>query len=276
MEKLKGSFPARLLHRYFHHDVSRTSAALTYYLIFSIFPVAIFFSTLLGALELDAAAVADTAARFVPQEVVAFVESYINYVNQNINPSLLIFGLVFSVYFPMRAADTLMRAARRAYHIQRPEKPLRYFFKKLIYTLFFILTIVLSLVLVVAGRKMLTLVGQYIPMPQLLVALWPWIRFGAMALIMFFLLAALHVFARDSHTKLRSIFPGVLFSLSLWLVASAAFSFYVTNFSTYPLLYGSIGAVVILLLWLYMTSVVMVMGAELNALLMDRKDKNNT
>lgn len=274
MKKLKRSFPARLLGLYFHHDVPRTAAALTYYLIFSIFPLAVFFSTLLGALELDAVSIAEAMARFVPHEVVEFVESYINYVNQNINFSLLSFALVFSIYFPMRAVDTLMRAARRAYHLQRPEKPLRYFVKKLIYTLLFIFTIALSLVLVVIGRKAMAFLGQYIPIPSVLLALWPWLRYGIMALVMFFLLAALHVFARDSHNELKNIFPGVVLSLAAWLLVSAAFSFYVSNFANYSFLYGSIGAIVVLLLWLYLSSIVMVMGAEFNALLMDGKRKS--
>ena len=272
MEKLKRAFPARLLHSYFHHDVSRTAAALTYYLIFSIFPLTIFFSTLLGALELDAISIAEAMPHFVPHEAVEVVESYINYVNQNINFSLLSFALVFSIYFPMRAADTLMRAVRRAYHIQRPAKPLRYLLKNLIYTLLFILTISLSLVLVVAGRKALTFIGHYITLPSALFVLWPWLRYGCLALIMFFLLAALHVFAHDTHTQLKKILPGVAFSLLLWLLISSAFSFYVTNFSNYSLLYGSIGAIVVLLLWLYLSSIVMIMGAEFNTLLTEQKN----
>ena len=274
MERLRRSFPAQFLRCYFYHDIPRTAAALTYYLIFSIFPLTIFFSTLLGALELNAVSIAEAMSRFVPHDVVEFVESYINYVNQNINFSLLSFALVFSIYFPMRAADTLMRAARRAYHLQRPEKLLRYLLKNLIYTLLFIFTIALSLFLVVISRKAMAFFGQYIPIPAALLALWPWLRYGIMALIMFFLLAALHVFAQDNHRSLKSIFPGVILSLAAWLFVSAAFSFYVTNFSNYSLLYGSIGAIVVLLLWLYLSSIVMIMGAEFNALLIDRKKKS--
>ena len=119
----------------------------------------------------------------------------------------------------------LMRAARRAYHLQRPEKLLRYLLKNLIYTLLFIFTIALSLFLVVISRKAMAFFGQYIPIPAALLALWPWLRYGIMALIMFFLLAALHVFAQDNHRSLKSIFPGVILSLAAWLFVSAAFSF---------------------------------------------------
>ena len=98
-----------LTRRFLRHNVGAQSAALAFYLLFMLFPFLIFLSALLGLLHLDVAGILSALAEFLPAQVVDVVEVYLTYVGSSPSPQLLVFGLVFSIYFPMRATNTLMR-----------------------------------------------------------------------------------------------------------------------------------------------------------------------
>ena len=109
-----------LVQRYLRHNVGMQGAALAFYLLFMIFPLLIFISSLLGLLQLDVDAILAVLGEFLPREVVSFVGMYLTYVGRNPSVKLLLFGLFFSLYFPMRATNTLMRSVRIAYHLGPP------------------------------------------------------------------------------------------------------------------------------------------------------------
>ena len=102
-----------LVRRFLRHNVGAQSAALAFYLLFMLFPFLIFISALLGLLQLDVAGILRVLSELLPTEVVDFAEVYLTYVGANPSPRLLMFGLVFSIYFPMRATNALMRAVRK-------------------------------------------------------------------------------------------------------------------------------------------------------------------
>ena len=108
-----GRLAADMVLRYYTHDVARDSAALTYYLLFAIFPLLIFISTLLGLLELDVAYITSVLEPLLPADVVDVVRSYLEYVSANQSRQLLWFSLIFSIWFPMRASGCLMHSLRK-------------------------------------------------------------------------------------------------------------------------------------------------------------------
>ena len=85
------------------------------------------------------------------------------------------------------------------------------------------------------------------------------------------MLALLYYLVPNSHYRFPDILPGTLSALVSWLLFSIGFAYYVENMANYSVLYGSIGAVIVLLLWLYLSATVLIMGAELNCVLNDRK-----
>ena len=144
-------FCVLMVHRYNKHNVAVQSAALAFYLLFMIFPFLIFISALLGLLDLNISGVMAFLAGFLPEEVVELAEMYLTYVSDNPSPQLMVFGLVFSIYFPMRAVNSLMRAVRTAYHLGPPRGAVTQWVKVLIYTVTLIVTIALTLALMTFG-----------------------------------------------------------------------------------------------------------------------------
>lgn len=262
-----------VIKRFFDHEVSKNAAALAYYLLFAIFPLLIFLSNLLGLLDLNVASITRYLQAFLPRDVVQILGNYLEYVSETSSSVLLWFSLIFTIYFPMRAAGGLMDDVRVAYQLGKPRYPLLYGIRQLLYTIVLLIVILLTLLLSMVGRRMLgafmTLFPavKNLPMLDMLLTLWQYLRFLLAAAFMFAALGLLYASAQDRKQKARTIMPGVAAALTAWLAVSIAFSFYVENFANYSVIYGTLGAVMVLLMWLYMTAVILILGAELNAAL---------
>ena len=102
------------------------------------------------------------------------------------------------------------------------------------------------------------------------ITLWGNLRFLILAAAVFLAIAVLYAIGQGRRS-LRNIWPGVLLALTAWMALSLLFSLYVENLGRYSLLYGSIGAIIVLLLWLYLTATLLIMGAEFNSVLMELK-----
>ena len=243
-----GRLAGDMVRRYYTHDVARDSAALTYYLLFAIFPLLIFISTLLGLLELDGAYIASVLEPLLPADVLNVLQSYLDYVSANQSRQLLWFSLVFSIWFPMRAAGCLMHSVRKAFGCGAPESMWR---SQL--------------------RILLEFAGRIITVSEAFITAWSYLRFVALALVMTVLLVLLYMLSQGRRRPLREVLPGVGSSLAAWLVLSMAFSYYVEHVGQYSVLYGSIATVIVVLLWLYMSGQILVLGAEFSAALIDRE-----
>lgn len=262
-----------LVRRYFAHHVGRDSAALTYYLLFATFPLLVFTGGLLHTLQLDGKALLETLSRLVPEAVAQLVGSYLSYAEGKAGGRLLGFSLVFSVWFPMRAASCLMHAIRKAYRSPRPRHALGQQLRNLIFAIWLMGMIGVTLLGITAGRWMLEALAEWITIPPLLLRLWGPVRFLILGGLMFAMLVPLYLLARGHRCPMGEILPGAIGSLLVWLLLSLAFSYYVEHLARYTELYGSISAVVVALLWLYMTAAVLIMGAEFNGVLLTEREQ---
>lgn len=261
-----------LLRRYFDHNVARDSAALTYYLLFALFPLLIFLSNLVGIMQFDVEEFLQQISAIIPADVVRLVRQYLTHVSRGSSRTLLGFSLVFSVYFPYRAANALMVSVRKAYGMGKPTRFLRYQCKLLLYTLCLILSIFLSVAASVFGNRFLSFLSRFIPQLNDFIALWTDLRFLLLGVVLFFIIAFLYGLAQE-RKSINRIWPGVIASLVMWLALSMLFSLYVERAAQYNVIYGSIGAIVVLLLWLYLASVMLIMGAEFNSVILELQEK---
>lgn len=266
----------KLLRRYAAHDVARESAALAYYLLFSLFPLLILVSSLIGQLSLDISGILRTLSIILPADVLRLVEGYLSYVSENTNRAMLWFGLVFSVLFPMRATGSLMGAVRRAYELPTPRKRLRYAFRVVFCTGLLLFSMTLTLLLAPLGRNAVAVLADAVGLPGKFAPLWHFARFLLLGLAAFGALAVLYTAAQDARRSARAILPGAVLSTLSWITLSALYSFYAEFISSYDLIYGTLGAVVVLLIWLYLTALVLILGAEINAMLAPSGADNDT
>lgn len=275
-EKIKLFIPVLrlLVTNFFEHDVGKNAAALAYYLLFALFPLLIFISNVLGLLKLDISAIIQVLQRILPSDIVGLVETYLEYVSHTSSQVLLWFALVFSIWFPMRAAKGLMDDVRLAYHLDKPTDVVRYTVRQLAYTIVLLLVIGLTLVFSTLGKQVLGYINYLIPEQTMRISvyfidIWQYLRFVPAGLLMYAALGTLYAASLDKRQPVKNFLPGMIVALSTWMIVSVGFSFYVENFANYSVIYGTLGAVIVLLMWLYMTAVILILGAELNAAIMD-------
>ena len=259
--------------RYLRHNVGNQSAALAFYLLFMLFPLLIFISALLGLLQLDVAAIERALRELLPTEVVELIVAYLSHVGANPSPRLMIFGLIFSIYFPMRATNSLMRSVRTAYHLGPPRGAVKHTLKTLFYAVVLIVSIALTLTVLTVGERLLDYAVLHFRLPAFVAETWIRLRFPVTAVAGFFTLYFLYALAQDHRRPWRDLWPGTLAALGAWMLLSLLYSLYVDKIAHYSTLYGSIGTVIVLLIWLYLGSVTLIMGAELNGTLISlRRD----
>ena len=262
---------ALFVRRYFDHRVARDSAALTYYLLFAMFPLLIFLSNLVGFFAVDIEGFLRQLGTIIPAEVLDLLIQYLRYVSRVSSRTLMTFSLIFSIWFPMRSTGCLMHSLRKAFGRSAPENMLLTQLRNLLFTVWMILVIGLTLVLVVVGRRALHFLSRIVPLSETFISVWGYLRFIILGLVMAISLGILYQLALGQRRPLREVLPGVGSSLAAWLLLSMAFSYYVENVAQYARLYGSIATVIVVLLWLYMSGQILILGAELSAALTHRK-----
>ena len=137
---------------------------------------------------------------------------YLTYVSDNPSPQLMVFGLVFSIYFPMRATNSLMAAVRTAYHLGPPKGFITQWIKVLLYTVTLIVTIALTLSLMTFGERALWYTVEHFHLPEFLAKLWVTLRFPVAGAVSFLALFLLYALAQDTIQPLKNICPGTFCS----------------------------------------------------------------
>ena len=258
--------------RVFEHGIMGRGAELAYYFLFSFLPLIIFVAALISAMKIDISSFAGLE-KLIPQDVLNIISEYYHYIFGAQNTGLMISGLVLSVYFSSAAVRSLMRGLDVAYHV----KENRSFIRKLIMSIFFaiilLLMISLSMIVLVAGGKIIELIIYVFPEYEGFEFMTNILRFALPVIPMLFVLTLLFMFVPNQKVKFREAIPGALFRLVAWMVVSAIFSLYVSTMGNYSVLYGSLGAIIVLMLWFYLIGIIFVMGGELNALLFEWKNK---
>lgn len=256
--------------RIFDHSIMGKGAELAYYFLFSFMPLIMFGSAMLGLLNLDTSIVAE-ATQFIPQDVLNLVRSFYDFIKDGQSTTLMYTGLGLSIYFASAALRSLMRSLDVAYSVKQGRNPILQFIMSLFFAVIFLATIVVSVLLMLAGGYIVDVIVRYVPQ----LGHFQWIvnilRFAIMIVPIFGILLLLYRFTPNRKLTFKGSVPGALFSTIVWIAVSVIFSFYVTNFGRYATLYGSLGAIIVLMLWLYLTGIIFIIGGEVNAVLLERK-----
>ncbi len=282
LEKILLSYrgPNRLLRRIFlctakalYAKVGKSAAAMTYYLIFAIFPFAFFVSMVLGALHLPMISLEGDAAAILPEDVVTLLNVLIAQATQSSSGSLLTIGLIFTIWFPLRAVGHMIDTVSLIYRgkaldgIKRKKRLLAL-------TVFLIILIPVLVLLMVVGESVLRWVSVLLPLTEGFISLWTRLRFLPLAAAVLIFVTGVYAFSVDEKLKWRHILPGAFCSMIAWVIYSAAFAYYVDHMGNYSLIYGSIGTVIAFLVWLNVSITTMLVGAIFNRVTMDLEEES--
>lgn len=253
----------RMVYRFFSDGIPQAAAELSYFLLFSLFPLLIFLNAILARLNLTMEEVAPVL-EMLPKSLQQLILSYLDQLAATPPVSPMLIGIALTLYFLSRAVRSMMRTVNDIYHVEITRGAVRDVLISFGITAGFLVSLVCSFVLLVAGRAIIRLLPQLVPIPQPVLNMTHDTGFWIMILFIFLFLMLFNRVVPNLHLKFREVWPGALFSLVAWLLVSWAFSFYVDNMARYSVLYGSIAAIIVLMLWLYIVSMILLMGPQLN------------
>jgi membrane protein len=247
--------------------VGTVAAGTTFFLLLAIFPALAALVSLYG-LVADPVTIAEHVADvkgYVPSAVIDMLGEELKRLTENRGPALS-FGFVTGIAIALWSANNGIRALFDALNVAYDEKEKRGFFKLLLASLSFTMgAIVFAVVLlnVVVGVPLIIRFLNLGPLGDLLVTVLPAIVLFTMAI---FGLAMLYRFGPSRVTpKWRWITPGSIFAAVVWLIFSVLFSWYLSHWTDYSATYGSLGAIIGVMMWMYLSLWVVLVGAELNA-----------
>ena len=257
-------------------DLSSTAHAMTYKLLLALFPFLMFLMTVTGFLDLDLHELLETIDEIVPAEVVAIVEAFGEQVIGIQMAGLLYASLAMAIFSSTSAFRTLVAGINKAHGDADTRHPI------LVWVVSFLLVIIFAaaIVLTMAGLIFRSQVESFLTQANIIVPALAWLYNLLMiaAIIGFVMLAVLvkNYVSLYKKIPIKKILPGSIFTVIVWILASYGFSFFVNNFSRMATIYGSVAAVMVLMIWLNIICQVMLLGGAVNAMLMKSWEQKQT
>ncbi len=255
-----------LYRRYVDDEVAVYGAEMAYYFLLSVFPFLIFLTTLIGYLPITGDNFLESMANLLPYESYLVVRRNVEQVIHTRSLKLMSFGLVSMVWASASGMGAVIRGINRAL-CQKDNRPVWIAVPlSLLFTILTALLIVFFVVLLIFSRQ----IGAYLldaGMSQLYWKGWQALKYtlGLLTLMLVFVL--LYKYSPCVKVRWRNAIPGAIFATMGWFIVSWLFSRYVNRFWNLSLVYGSIGGIIGLLVWLYISAQLIILGGELNAVL---------
>lgn len=252
-------------------NLTDSAAALTYYSVLSIFPALIALVALVGVVgdpQTITQNLTDIVGSIGPESAADTFTDPIKDVTSDRGASgiMLIVGLVAALWTASAYVGGFIRASNKIYEVQEGRSFIKLRPLQMLITLVLILFLALVLVALVLTGPIAEYVGAAIGLGDAAVTVWNIAKWPVMLLAVLVMIAVLYY--SSPNVKLpgfKWITPGSVLAIVVWLLASAAFAFYVANFGSYNKTYGALGGMVVFLVWLWITNVAILLGAELNS-----------
>ncbi len=262
--------PVRLVERYFKDGVAHAAAELAFFLLFSLFPLIMVLNSLLGLADLSEVTILH-ATQFLPEDIQQIIVNYMTFLGSNDSVRPLILGSGLTLYFLSRAVRSIMYSMRRIYHSSAAHTLIQNVLVSLILTGGLLLLLGASIFVIVVGQEFLRLVMRWFPMIYTGLLMIQYLGYPAAIVIALVFLILLYRLVPPTRVSWRAALPGACTSLMGWIVLTRCFAYYVDHMGRYNILYGSIGALIVLMLWLYLTSTTLIMGGVLNHVLVESR-----
>ena len=252
-----------------HDNLTDWAAALTYYGVLSIFPLLLVLVSLLGLLGQSATQpLIDNVGKVAPGPAREIVTSAIQSLQQSRGAAgiLVIVGLAGALWSASGYIAAFMRASNAIWDVEEGRPFWKTIPLRLVITLITVVILAVMALAVVLTGPLAEQIGNLVGLGSAAVTVWDIAKWPVLILIASLTFAFLYWASPNiRHPKFQWLSPGGLLAVLLWILASAAFAFYVANFGSYNKTYGALGGVIIFLVWLWISNIAILLGAEFNA-----------
>ncbi|MBT2677967.1 YihY/virulence factor BrkB family protein [Bacillus sp. ISL-35] len=242
------------------------AAQQAYYYMLALFPMLILLIAIVPYLNIDPQKAINVINQLLPEESAQLLRDNVVKLVSERNGGLLTFGIIGTIWSASNGMNAFMKAMNIAYDVKETRSFIKARLVSILLTIGLILAFVVALLLPVFGNVILDMVQTIIPIPEPYDIIFNVIRWVIGIVVMVAVLTGLYRIAPNKHYPFKHVLPGAIFATIVWQLISLGFSFYVSNFGNYSATYGSLGGVIVLMLWLFLTGLALVLGGEINAI----------
>lgn len=257
-------------------DVFGLAAQLAYFFLLSLFPFLLFLFNLIGYFSLDEEVILQTIVNYAPPQVYDLIESNIESMLQIQSGGLLSVGIIGTLWAASNGVNAVRKALNRAYEIKPKRIFIIYRLLSILLTIGMFFVVIVALLLPVFGKMIGEYFFSWLGFSAEFLQIWETFRWVTSSIIFFIALVALYRLTPNRRVYFRHIVWGALFSTVGFQLVSWAFSFYVGTLGNYSTTYGSLGTVIVLMIWFYLFGMIVLIGGVLNASLHERAWRKKT
>ncbi len=259
----------RAVKDFMEDDMNTYAAALTYRILLAIFPFLIFILTLLGAIGLKDFFdwMLEQAKGAFSDQLYTQFQTIVEQVQGGTNGGLLSFGLIAAIWAAAGGVRSVMHALNVAYDVKEERSIWKKYLLSIAFTFGLAVILIAAVALMFLGPQSMEWLADQIGLGSVFVTLWTWLRIPVAIFLMMLALAMVYYFFPNVDQPFRIVSPGSVIAVIAWVIATIAFSLYLGNFANYNATYGSLGGIIILLFYFFISSAVLLLGAEINAVI---------
>lgn len=263
------SFGKKIANRMEQADVMGLSAQLAYFFLLSLFPFLLFLVTLIGYLPIDVPSIMHTMETYLPDDVVQLINDNLTQLLASRRGGLLSVGIIGTIWSASNGMNAITKSFNRAYAVEQDRSFIVTRLIAILMMLGMVLVIAIALILPVFGRVIGEQFFALFDLSTSFLTIWNTLRWVISSLIFFVVFLLLYTFTPHTKIYVRYSVWGALFTTIVWQVSSYIFSFYVNSVGNYSATYGSLGTVIALMIWFYLSGIIITTGGVINAVIQD-------
>ena len=259
-------FAKEMFYRVMYDEISLLSANLSYYFILSLFPMLIVALALTPYFKIDQQFLLEKIQSYAPGDLGDYLFDMISEVLNNKNNTIITVGIVFTLWSASSGIYGIIIAFNNAFRVRDGRIWIVTKLISMILTALFLVGMFVALVLIVFGKQLTYILFHKFNLDEGYYNLWSVLNSSLPVLFIFLIFVFLYTMGPNLKLKAISIIPGAIFATISWIIVSKLFGYYIDHFSSYIKTYGTIGAFMAFVLWLYITGYILIIGAEINAI----------
>ena len=259
-------FVKEMYYRLMYDEISLLSANLSYYFILSLFPMLIVALALTPYFKIDQQFLLEKIQNFAPGDLGNYLFDMISEVLNNKNNTIITVGIVFTLWSASSGIYGMIIAFNNAFRVRDGRIWIVTKLTSVVITALFLVGMFVVLALVVFGKQLTYLLFHKFNLDEGFYNLWSVLNYSFPILFTFIVFVFLYIMGPNLKLKAISILPGSIFATVSWTLISRLFGNYIDHFSSYIKTYGTIGAFMAFIIWLYITGYILIIGAEINAI----------
>lgn len=247
-------------------EINSRAAEMSFYLLLSFFPFLMFSISVIAympTLQINKYII--LLETMIPKSAYDVVSAIIYSAMENKSTSFIVSSFVLTMYTSSRAIRAMIRGANKSYKAKETRSFIKVFFIGVLFTITLLFLIISSMVFLVYGEKIGYFVFGLIGLDKIFIIIWDILRYTIAVLTLVVILISLYKYSPNKKVKIKDVAPGAIISSLGWIIVSLFYSYYSNNYANYDVIYGSIGGIIVLITWIYLSSWAILIGLEINA-----------